>query len=80
MFSSWHVLGPEAMYWAPKFVQSPCGAKEIFITENGCAADDTLTEDGSVYDPDRVMFRNCLSQLQWATADGVLVRGISCGA
>jgi beta-glucosidase/6-phospho-beta-glucosidase/beta-galactosidase len=36
MFSSWPVLGPEALHWAPKFVQSPWGAKEIFITENGC--------------------------------------------
>ncbi len=49
MFSSWHVLGPEVMYWGPKFVQSLWGAKEIHITENGCAADDKLAEDGNVY-------------------------------
>src|SRR5262249_40944303 len=38
MFNRWLTFGPEAMYWAPKFVQSLWGAKEIFITENGCAS------------------------------------------
>jgi beta-glucosidase len=76
MFSSWHVLGPEALYWAPKFVQSLWGAKEIHITENGCAADDKLADDGNIYDTDRVMFlRNNLAQLQRATAAGVPVKG-----
>jgi beta-glucosidase len=76
MFSSWHVLGPEVMYWASRFVQSLWKAKEIHITENGCAADDTIAADGNVYDTDRVMFlRSHLTQLQRATADGVPVRG-----
>jgi beta-glucosidase len=76
MFSSWHVLGPEVIYWAPKFVQSLWKAKEIYIAENGCAADDELAEDGNVYDTDRIMFlRNYLTQLQRATADGVPVKG-----
>ena len=34
------MLGPEALYWAPKFVQSLWGAKEIHITENGCTTED----------------------------------------
>ena len=51
-------------------------AKEIYITENGCAADDELAADGNVYDTDRVMFlRNYLTQLQRATAEGVPVKG-----
>jgi beta-glucosidase len=76
MFNSWLSLGPEAIYWAPKFVQSLWGAKEIFITENGCASDDVLADDGKVYDTDRVMFlRAHLTQLQRATADGVPVKG-----
>ena len=76
MFSSWHVLGPEALYWAPKLVQSLWKAKEIHITENGCAADDKLADDGNIYDTDRVMFlRNNLVQLQRATAEGVPVKG-----
>jgi beta-glucosidase len=76
MFSRWHTIGPEALYWAPKFVQSLWNAREIHITENGCAADDTLAEDGEIYDTDRIMFlRNCLTQLQRATANGVPVKG-----
>jgi beta-glucosidase len=74
MFSSWHVFGPEVLYWAPKFVQSLWKAKEIHITENGCGAADELAADGNVHDTDRVMFlRNYLTQLQRATAEGVPV-------
>src|SRR5262245_9854686 len=76
MFNRWLSLGPEAMYWAPKLVQSLWGAQEIFITENGCATDDVVADDGKVYDTDRVMFlRAYLTQLQRATADGVPVKG-----
>jgi beta-glucosidase len=76
MFSSWHAFGPESLYWAPRFVQSLWQAKAIYITENGCAADDKLASDGNVYDTDRIMFlRNYLTQLQRATADGVPVKG-----
>jgi len=76
MHNKWLTLAPEAMYWAPKLVQSLWGARDIFITENGCASDDVLAEDGNVYDSDRVMFlRSYLTQLQRATADGVRVKG-----
>jgi beta-glucosidase len=76
MLSSWHVFGPESLYWGPKMVQALWNPKVIYITENGCAADDALAEDGKVYDTDRIMFlRNYLTQLQRATADGVPVRG-----
>jgi beta-glucosidase/6-phospho-beta-glucosidase/beta-galactosidase len=27
-----------------------------FITENGCAGEDVLADDGNVYDPGRIMF------------------------
>jgi beta-glucosidase len=76
MFNNWLTLAPEAIYWAPKFVQSLWGANEIFITENGCASDDVLSEDGTVYDTDRVMFmRSFLTQLQRAASEGVPVTG-----
>jgi beta-glucosidase len=69
-------IGPEALYWAPKHVQSLWNAKEIFITENGCAGEDAIAEDGKVYDTDRIMFvRAHLTQLQRATAEGVPVKG-----
>jgi beta-glucosidase len=76
MQSSWHVLDPEVMYWAPKQMQSIWGARSIFITENGCGASDRVADDGRVYDSDRVMFlRACLGQLQRATSEGVPVDG-----
>ena len=76
MASRWHSLGPEAMYWAPKMVQSLWQPNAIFITENGCATEDVVADDGKVYDTDRVMFlRSYLTELQRATAEGVPVRG-----
>jgi beta-glucosidase len=76
MASSWHVLDPEVVYWAPRQVQSLWGPAAIYITENGCAASDVVADDGEVYDSDRVMFlRACLGQLQRATAEGVPVAG-----
>jgi beta-glucosidase len=76
MGSSWHVLDPEVMYWAPRQMQTIWGAKSIFITENGCGASDVVADDGRVYDSDRVMFlRACLAQLQRATSEGVPVNG-----
>jgi beta-glucosidase len=69
-------VGPESLYWAPKFLQSLWNAKEIFITENGCAGEDVLADDGNVYDTERIMFmRAYLTELQRATAEGVPVKG-----
>ena len=76
MFSPWLSVGPEALYWVPKTVAKLWGVKEIYITENGCSSDDQVAPDGHVYDSDRIMYlRNCLTQLQRATADGVPVKG-----
>jgi beta-glucosidase len=76
MLSSWHLFGPESLYWGPKLVQALWNPKVIYITENGCAADDALADDGNIYDTDRIMFlRSYLTQLQRATADGVPVKG-----
>jgi beta-glucosidase len=66
---------PRSNLLGPKFVESLWGAKEIFITENGCASDDVVADDGKVYDTERVMLRSYLTQLQRATADGVPVKG-----
>ena len=69
-------ISPEVLYWAPKHVQTLWGAKEIYITENGCASEDVIAEDGKVYDTDRIMFmRAFLTQLQRATSDNVPVNG-----
>src|SRR5882762_2277172 len=76
MLSSWHLLGPEVMYWAPRQVQSLWNAKEIYIAENGCGASDEMSASGIVDDSDRIMFlRNHLAHLQRATAERVPVTG-----
>jgi beta-glucosidase len=76
MFASWQVVGPEALYWAPRHVWALWNPKAIYITENGCAAADERTAGGQVYDTDRIMYlRNCLTQLQRATAESVPVKG-----
>ena len=76
MQSPWHLIGPEALYWAPRHVHKLWKAKEIYVTENGCGAADDPSADGIVYDSDRIMFlRSYLTQLQRATSEGVPVRG-----
>jgi beta-glucosidase len=76
MFSAWHRLEPEVLYWAPRLLHSIWKPKEIYITENGCAASDELAADGNVYDSDRLMYlRTGMAHLQRATADGVPVKG-----
>ena len=76
MLSSWHLLGPEVMYWAPRQAQSLWNVGEIYITENGCGASDEMSAEGRVDDSDRIMFlRNHLAHLQRATAEGVPVKG-----
>ncbi|MEZ5427220.1 MAG: GH1 family beta-glucosidase [Pyrinomonadaceae bacterium] len=76
MASWWLFVGPEALYWGPRHVNQIWGAKEMYITENGCSAADVPAADGQVYDTDRVMYlRNYLTQLQRATAEGIPVKG-----
>jgi beta-glucosidase len=72
----WLQMGPDGMYWSPKFAQSLWGLKEIYITENGAASYDVPTPSGEVLDTDRIFFlRSYLEQLQRATAEGVPVKG-----
>jgi beta-glucosidase len=79
MASSWLFCGPEALYWGTRHVAKLWGAKEIYITENGCSSSDVPAADGTVYDTDRVMYlRNYLTQLQRATSEGVPVKGYFC--
>ncbi|MEY9951847.1 GH1 family beta-glucosidase [Leifsonia sp. EB34] len=76
MGSSWHLLDPAVMYWAPRLTTSLWDPESIFITENGCAAADVPAADGRVYDTDRVMFlRACLTELQRSVAGGAPVDG-----
>ncbi len=76
MASNWLYLGPEVMYWAVRNVNEVWGTKVLYITENGCSADDVVTPDGRVEDTDRVMYlRNHLTHLHRAASEGYPVRG-----
>ncbi|QHS51870.1 GH1 family beta-glucosidase [Edaphobacter sp. 12200R-103] len=79
MMSSWLRVGPQGLYWAPKFIAEIWGVKEIYITENGASSTDVLTPDGHVYDSDRIMYlRNYLTQLHRGVSEGVPVKGYFC--
>lgn len=76
MASPWLFIGPEVIYWAVRNVSALWRPREIYITENGCSADDVVTADGRINDTDRVMYlRNHLTHLRRATSEGYPVMG-----
>lgn len=52
--TNWPVT-PEALYWGPKFLYERY-RKPIYITKNGMACHDTVSQDGKVHDPNRIDF------------------------
>ena len=76
MASPWIAVGPEVLYWGVRNVSELWNPKAIYITENGCSADDVMTADGRIEDTDRVMYlRNHLTHLHRATSGGFPVKG-----
>jgi beta-glucosidase len=76
MASPWLDIGPEAIYWAVRLVTEIWNPKALYITENGCSAEDQKDAAGGIEDTDRVMFlRNYLTQLHRAVSDGYPVKG-----
>jgi beta-glucosidase len=76
MGSRWHSFSPEVMYWGPRLVNAIWKPKAIYITESGCAADDSMTADGRVLDTDRLMYlRAVMTNLHRAIAEGAPVKG-----
>ena len=76
MDPDWLMVGPEAMYWAPRHAARLWNVKSIYVTENGTSGTDAPETDGSIHDVDRIMYlRNYLFHLQRATSEGVPVTG-----
>ena len=76
MASDWLYVGPEVIYWAIRNVSEIWKPKALYITENGCSADDVVTADGRIEDTDRVMYlRNHFTHLHRATAEGYPIKG-----
>ncbi len=72
----WLMVGPEAMYWAPRHAARLWDVKSIYVTENGTSGTDAPDADGNIYDVDRIMYlRNYLFHLQRAVSEGVPVAG-----
>jgi beta-glucosidase len=75
MASPWLYVGPEVLYWGVRQISELWKPKAIYISENGCSADDPLVA-GRVDDSDRVMFlRNYLTHLHRAAAEGLPIAG-----
>lgn len=69
----WLWLLPESLYWGVRHVSDTLGRPElnVFISENGCAAQDRLTPTGEVLDLDRIQYlRQYLQAAHRATAEG----------
>ena len=76
MASDWLYIGPEVIYWAVRNVSDIWKPKALYITENGCSADDVVAADGRVEDTDRVMYlRNHLTHLHRAASEGYPIKG-----
>lgn len=76
MASSWLYIGPEVLYWAVRNVSDIWKPKALYITENGCSADDVITANGRIEDTDRVMYlRNHLTHLHRAASEGYPIKG-----
>jgi beta-glucosidase len=75
MSSPWLIVGPEVAYWGVRQVSDLWKPKALYISENGCSADDKMV-DGRVDDADRVMYlHNYVANFQRAVADGYPLKG-----
>lgn len=75
MASPWLIVGPEVLYWAIRNTSELWGPKTIYISENGCSADDPMV-DGHVDDVERVMYlRNYITAMQRAAKEKYPVKG-----
>ena len=69
------VVSPEALYWGPKFLYERYKLP-FYITENGCAVTDIITEDKQIHDSPRCEFlKQYLAQYKKAKDEGVDIRG-----
>lgn len=76
LMADWLFYNPQALYWTPKLMSRVWGIREMYITENGCSAEDKMNDAGKVMDTDRINYlRNYLTQLQRGVSEGVPVKG-----
>ena len=72
----WINIAPQTLYWTIRHITERYGSRPIFITENGSAFQDRLTDRGEILDLDRREYlRNYLIGLHRAIAEGYDARG-----
>lgn len=74
----WLNIIPEALYWGIRHINETLMQPDlpIFITENGCAAQDEVNANGEVIDTDRIMYlRQHLKAAHRAVSEGYPLKG-----
>ena len=58
LYMPWLQVVPEGLYWGVRHLSETLGRSDlpVLITENGCAAQDTVTHDGRILDSDRIFY------------------------
>ena len=81
MNTEWLYLGSECLYWGVRHLAKIWHVKSVYITENGCAAQDRLTVGATtgkteVLDTDRIMYlRSHLKAAERAIQEGLPLHG-----
>lgn len=78
MHMPWLNFLPESLYWAVRFTSEALGRKDlpIYISENGCAAADTVSSGGEVLDTNRILYlRSYLRNAKRALDEGYPLKG-----
>ncbi len=74
----WLFFAPDSTYWGIRHISETLNRPDlpIFITENGCAAEDELTTNGEVLDTDRILFlQQYLRSAHRAICEGYPLKG-----
>lgn len=68
-------ITPKSLYWGPRFLTERYQLP-FYISENGTAMPDVLSDDGRIHDNDRIEFLSTyLAELERAVDDGIDIRG-----
>jgi beta-glucosidase len=72
----WLYIGHDIIYYTAKHVHQLWGSKAMYITENGCAAQDKKSLDGEIYDTDRIFYlRGHLQSVKRAIDENIPLKG-----
>lgn len=74
----WLHIVPDSLYWVVRHIRESLGQENlpIVVSENGCAAQDEVTQTGDVIDSDRILYlRAYLRAVHRAVSEGYPVNG-----